>query len=237
MTLLAEGTVAWLLDGPVSDVAGDAWYQIEADGMVGWAHGAYLGAASSGGHWPARQRLARQLLRQLSATSASRTFGEARRRMASIAPASPGSSSATSPTAAFRARTRTRLSTASKSRPATWHRATSSSSRIPTSGASPTSASTSATASSSAPAASTIRSVSAASLIRTGRLGTSLRGAWDRTTHRSKVGAVPCAGPVPLTRRLRNRAGTRHGPSCHRPFSSFFTAPIPYLRQTDRSAA
>ncbi len=49
MTLLAEGTVAWLLDGPVSDVAGDAWYQIEADGMVGWSHGAYLGAASSGG--------------------------------------------------------------------------------------------------------------------------------------------------------------------------------------------
>ncbi|HYI16620.1 MAG TPA: C40 family peptidase [Thermomicrobiales bacterium] len=49
LTLLSEGTVAWLLDGPVSDAAGDAWYQIEADGLVGWAHGAYLGAASSAG--------------------------------------------------------------------------------------------------------------------------------------------------------------------------------------------
>lgn len=49
LMLLAEGSVASLLDGPVSDAAGDAWYQIEAGGMVGWAHGAYLGAASSGG--------------------------------------------------------------------------------------------------------------------------------------------------------------------------------------------
>jgi cell wall-associated NlpC family hydrolase len=49
LTVLAEGTVAWLLDGPVSDAGGEAWYQIEADGLVGWSHGAYLGAASSGG--------------------------------------------------------------------------------------------------------------------------------------------------------------------------------------------
>ncbi|MEX1158274.1 MAG: SH3 domain-containing C40 family peptidase [Thermomicrobiales bacterium] len=48
LTVLDEGALAWLLDGPVSGADGDAWYQIEADGLVGWAHGAYLSAASSG---------------------------------------------------------------------------------------------------------------------------------------------------------------------------------------------
>jgi len=45
---LDEGSLATLLDGPVMDAAGDSWYQVEAAGMVGWSHGAYLGAASIG---------------------------------------------------------------------------------------------------------------------------------------------------------------------------------------------
>ncbi|MDQ3548196.1 MAG: C40 family peptidase [Chloroflexota bacterium] len=48
LTTLSEGTQAWLLDGPVSDAAGDTWYQIEADGLVGWSNGGYLSAAGSG---------------------------------------------------------------------------------------------------------------------------------------------------------------------------------------------
>lgn len=48
VTVLAEGSLAWLLDGPVSDAEGDTWYQVEADGLAGWARGAYLAAASSG---------------------------------------------------------------------------------------------------------------------------------------------------------------------------------------------
>lgn len=48
LTVLEEGSLASLLDGPAIDAAGDSWYQIEAAGMVGWSHGAYLGAASIG---------------------------------------------------------------------------------------------------------------------------------------------------------------------------------------------
>jgi len=48
LTILSEGTQAWLLDGPVSDADGAAWYQIEADGLVGWSMGGYLSAAGSG---------------------------------------------------------------------------------------------------------------------------------------------------------------------------------------------
>jgi cell wall-associated NlpC family hydrolase len=44
LTVLDEGTFVWLLDGPVTDDVGESWYQIEADGLVGWSHGAYLGA-------------------------------------------------------------------------------------------------------------------------------------------------------------------------------------------------
>jgi cell wall-associated NlpC family hydrolase len=47
LTVLDEGSQAWLLDGPVTGDDGDSWYQIEADGLVGWSHGAYLGATGS----------------------------------------------------------------------------------------------------------------------------------------------------------------------------------------------
>ncbi len=42
LAILAEGTIGWLLDGPVTDAFGNGWYQIEADGLVGWSHSGYL---------------------------------------------------------------------------------------------------------------------------------------------------------------------------------------------------
>lgn len=44
-TVLSEGAVVYIIDGPIFDSEGTAWYQVDADGTVGWIHGGYLAAA------------------------------------------------------------------------------------------------------------------------------------------------------------------------------------------------
>ncbi|MGB3306975.1 MAG: SH3 domain-containing protein [Thermomicrobiales bacterium] len=46
ITTLAEGTAITILDGPLYDDAGNAWYQVSADGMVGFVSTAFVGAGS-----------------------------------------------------------------------------------------------------------------------------------------------------------------------------------------------
>jgi cell wall-associated NlpC family hydrolase len=41
-TWLAEGTVVWVIEGPIWDGEGNPWFQVDASGTIGWVHGAYL---------------------------------------------------------------------------------------------------------------------------------------------------------------------------------------------------
>jgi cell wall-associated NlpC family hydrolase len=42
LALLPDGALVGIVDGPSVDAAGDAWYQVDADGTTGWVHGGYL---------------------------------------------------------------------------------------------------------------------------------------------------------------------------------------------------
>ena len=42
VTVIPEGAVVAVIDGPYWDGSGSPWYQVEYDGMTGWAHGGYL---------------------------------------------------------------------------------------------------------------------------------------------------------------------------------------------------
>lgn len=52
ITVIGEGRVVYVIDGPYWDGASNPWYQVEFDSMVGWVHGGYLvytdSAASEG---------------------------------------------------------------------------------------------------------------------------------------------------------------------------------------------
>jgi cell wall-associated NlpC family hydrolase len=39
---VSEGTVVWVLEGPIKDAAGQRWYRIDIEGRVGWIGAAYL---------------------------------------------------------------------------------------------------------------------------------------------------------------------------------------------------
>ncbi len=41
-TWLAEGSVVWVIEGPIWDGEGNPWFQVDASGTIGWVHGAYL---------------------------------------------------------------------------------------------------------------------------------------------------------------------------------------------------
>jgi uncharacterized protein YraI len=41
-TWLAEGTLVWVVDGPIWGEDGSPWFQVDADGLVGWIHGNFL---------------------------------------------------------------------------------------------------------------------------------------------------------------------------------------------------
>lgn len=41
-TWLAEGTIVWVVDGPIWGDDGSPWFQVDAAGLVGWIHGDYL---------------------------------------------------------------------------------------------------------------------------------------------------------------------------------------------------
>lgn len=41
-TWLAEGTVVWVIEGPIWGDDGSPWFQVDAAGLVGWIHGGYL---------------------------------------------------------------------------------------------------------------------------------------------------------------------------------------------------
>ena len=42
MTIIADGNVVTIIDGPVTDDAGNAWYQVDYSSTIGWVHGGYL---------------------------------------------------------------------------------------------------------------------------------------------------------------------------------------------------
>jgi cell wall-associated NlpC family hydrolase len=42
ITGVLEGAIVQIVDGPVRSDIGDPWYQVIADGVTGWVHGAYL---------------------------------------------------------------------------------------------------------------------------------------------------------------------------------------------------
>lgn len=42
VTVIPEGSVVAVLEGPIWDGSGSPWYQVEYSGMTGWAHGGYL---------------------------------------------------------------------------------------------------------------------------------------------------------------------------------------------------
>jgi cell wall-associated NlpC family hydrolase len=46
-TVLSEGTVVYVVDGPIWDADSTAWYQVDASGTTGWIHGGYLAAADA----------------------------------------------------------------------------------------------------------------------------------------------------------------------------------------------
>jgi cell wall-associated NlpC family hydrolase/uncharacterized protein YgiM (DUF1202 family) len=52
ITVIGEGRVVYVIDGPYWDGAGNPWYQVEFESMTGWVHGGYLvytdSAASEG---------------------------------------------------------------------------------------------------------------------------------------------------------------------------------------------
>lgn len=43
-----EGAAVWVLDGPVVDWSGAAWYQVDANGVGGWIYGLYLAGPDGG---------------------------------------------------------------------------------------------------------------------------------------------------------------------------------------------
>ena len=47
MTVIAEGQVVTVLDGPVTDDSGSTWYQVDYSSSVGWANGGYLVATDA----------------------------------------------------------------------------------------------------------------------------------------------------------------------------------------------
>jgi cell wall-associated NlpC family hydrolase len=47
LTVLQEGASVDVVGGPANDAAGDPWYQVQTDGVVGWAFGAFLVAADA----------------------------------------------------------------------------------------------------------------------------------------------------------------------------------------------
>ena len=49
LTAFAAGTTLHVLDGPVSDSSGLAWYRVTAAGLVGWAAGSWLAPAGDAG--------------------------------------------------------------------------------------------------------------------------------------------------------------------------------------------
>ena len=42
ITVVPEGDVVSVIDGPVFDADGTAWYQVDYAGTDGWVHGGYL---------------------------------------------------------------------------------------------------------------------------------------------------------------------------------------------------
>lgn len=42
LTVIADGNVVTIIDGPVSDDSGAAWYQVDYSSTIGWVHGGYL---------------------------------------------------------------------------------------------------------------------------------------------------------------------------------------------------
>jgi len=42
ITWLAEGTVVWVIEGPIWDGDGNPWFQVDAAGSIGWVHGGFL---------------------------------------------------------------------------------------------------------------------------------------------------------------------------------------------------
>ena len=41
-TWLADGTLVWVIEGPIWDADGSPWFQVDAAGLIGWIHGDYL---------------------------------------------------------------------------------------------------------------------------------------------------------------------------------------------------
>jgi uncharacterized protein YraI len=52
LTGAGEGASVWVLDGPVVDWGGGAWYQVDADNVIGWVSGLYLAGSGVGGGEP-----------------------------------------------------------------------------------------------------------------------------------------------------------------------------------------
>jgi len=46
-TVLSEGAVVYVVDGPIWDAESTAWYQVDADSTIGWIHGGFLAAADA----------------------------------------------------------------------------------------------------------------------------------------------------------------------------------------------
>lgn len=42
LTIVGEGSVVTILDGPITDDSGNGWYQVDFSSTVGWVHGGYL---------------------------------------------------------------------------------------------------------------------------------------------------------------------------------------------------
>lgn len=49
VTSLFEGAVIEVVDGPATDDVGDAWYQVNVAGTLGWVYGGYLAGTDAGG--------------------------------------------------------------------------------------------------------------------------------------------------------------------------------------------
>ena len=147
LTGLPEGASVTIVGGPVSDANGDPWYQVDADGIVGWAFGAFLVGATAPAAPPSVAPSAGRsggalVAEALNYLGTPYVWAGVRRRVL-IAPASPSSSSTRCWPTTSRAPSTSSCSAASSSRAKTCNRAISSSWRTPTSRASRTSASTS----------------------------------------------------------------------------------------------
>jgi cell wall-associated NlpC family hydrolase len=42
ISVIGEGNVVTIIDGPQADAAGNGWYQVDYTSMIGWVHGGYL---------------------------------------------------------------------------------------------------------------------------------------------------------------------------------------------------